>query len=95
MKKRSRVYFSRFAEKQYTKLPEEIRLKLLGWKNEVQNQGIDFVRTIHGYRDKPLLGDRFGQRSIRLNRSYRAFYIETEDAELILICIIEVNKHEY
>jgi proteic killer suppression protein len=42
-----------------------------------------------------LRGDRKGQRSIRLNKAYRAFYVETENKDIHLISIIEVNKHEY
>jgi hypothetical protein len=37
--------------------------------------------------------ERKGQRSIRLNKAYRAIYVESDGG--IEICIIEVNKHEY
>lgn len=48
---------------------------------------------LQGYDDEPLHGDRRGQRSVRLNKSYRAIYIETNEGLELLV--IEVNKHEY
>jgi proteic killer suppression protein len=45
------------------------------------------------YHDEPLKGDRLGQRSIRLSRSYRLIYIESQ--ELGVVKVVEVNKHEY
>jgi proteic killer suppression protein len=55
--------------------------------------GIWESRKIPGYHDEPLRGDRQGQRSVRLNRAYRVFYIEADNK--IEILVIEVNKHEY
>jgi proteic killer suppression protein len=50
---------------------------------------------VPGFHDEPLKGDRKGQRSIRLNKAYRAIYIEGQRKEVHIISIIEVNKHEY
>ena len=36
---------------------------------------------------------RAGQLSIRLSKSYRAFYVKHDDT--IIIEVIEVNKHDY
>ncbi len=55
--------------------------------------GIEEIRKISGYHDEPLQADRKGLRSIRLSKSYRAFYIEYQND--IIIEVIEVNKHEY
>lgn len=57
--------------------------------------GIDKMRTIPGFNDEALKGDRRGQRSIRLNKAYRAIYTENEEKEIVIISILEVNKHEY
>lgn len=95
MAKLTYVYLSRFAEKQYMRLPIEIREKLEKWVFSIRRSGIDEIRKIPSYHDEPLKGTRTGQRSIRLNRSYRAIYQEDETGELIIICIIEVNKHDY
>jgi toxin HigB-1 len=53
------------------------------------------VRKIPELHDEPLTGDRKGQRSIRLNKAYRAIYLEGQRKELHIISIIEVNKHDY
>ncbi len=47
-----------------------------------------------GLRDEALVGDREGQRSVRLSRGYRAFYV-LRNGEVQLVSVIQVNKHEY
>lgn len=61
----------------------------------VGRNGLHQVRKIPSYHDEPLKGDRLGQRSIRLNRAYRAIYIVKKDEEIEFLRIEEVNKHEY
>jgi len=51
------------------------------------------IRKIKGYHDEPLQGDRKGQRSVRLSRSYRAIYVQNKTK--VLITIIEIHKHKY
>ncbi|MEK2645414.1 hypothetical protein [Bdellovibrio sp. BCCA] len=87
------VFVSKFAEKQIRKLPISIKESLRYWVESVQLHGIRYVRTLPGYHDEPLKGNRKGQRSVRLNRSYRAIYLETVDG--IEITVIEVHKHDY
>ena len=90
------VTISRFAEKQLRKIPAQIRENLLIWARSVEMKGIGEIRKLKGYHDEPLKGTRQGQRSIRLNRSYRAIYEETSpDGEITLIGVLEVNKHDY
>jgi Txe/YoeB family toxin of Txe-Axe toxin-antitoxin module len=60
----------------------------------VEEFGIDEVRKIKGFHDEPLKGDRIGQRSIRLNRSYRAIYKESP-GKVEIIIILEVHNHDY
>ncbi|WP_051550968.1 hypothetical protein [Legionella geestiana] len=59
-------------------MPTYIREKLLLWVDAVEKLGINKIREIPGFHDEPLKGDRKGQRSIRLNKAYRAIYIENE-----------------
>ena len=61
----------------------------------VERVGVSEVRKLSGYHDEPLKGTRKGQRSIRLNRAYRAIYIEYADGKIQIIEVIEVSKHEY
>jgi toxin HigB-1 len=90
----TRVVITRRAEKQLSKTPEWIRDKLALWTREVELLGLEIVRKIPGYHDEPLFGERKGQRSIRLSRSYRAIY-EIKRGEVAFVSIEEVNKHDY
>lgn len=76
-------------------MPGYIKEKLLLWVDSVERIGIHKTRIIPGFHDESLKGAHYGQRSIRLNRAYRAIYIENEHKEIVIISVIEVNKHEY
>ena len=89
-----RVLFNN-VQKQLKKLPEHVVTKLIAWAQSVELKGLREIRKIAGYHDEPLKGDRLGQRSIRLNKAYRAIYREEQDGRINLIIIEEVNKHEY
>lgn len=95
MSKETQVFLSKFAEKQIKKLPKQISEVLFIWVESIELSGIADIRKLKGYHDEPLKGDRKGQRSVRLNRSYRVIYVENENKNLVLITVIEVNKHEY
>lgn len=84
-----------FAIDDLEKIPPHITRKLEYWVDAVEKYGIDRIRKVRGYHDEPLKGARKGQRSIRLNKAYRAIYIETKKYEVRLIMIMEVNKHDY
>ena len=82
------------AYKGIQRAPHHIAEKLQTWIKVVKLKGLERVRQIPGYHDEPLKGSRMGQRSIRLNRSYRAIYEVFYD-EAIIIRIEEVTKHDY
>jgi len=65
------------------------------WVHSVQRDGLEETRKIRGYHDEPLQGTRQGQRSIRLNLSYRAIYEIGKDGVVELASVGELNKHEY
>lgn len=89
-----KVELSKHAKKNLKKVPWHVARKLMDWLEDVEDRGLEVVRQISGYHDEPLQGLRFGQRSIRLSRSYRAFYrIVRTDVEWVLI--EEVSKHDY
>lgn len=77
------------------KLPPHILSKLMTWSKGVSSEGLEEMRKIPSYHDEPLKGNRLGQRSIRLNRSYRAIYSIQLDGSVRIILIEEVTKHEY
>ena len=77
------------------RLPSYIVLRLLSWAKRVEMIGLPETRKIPGFHDESLKGDRIGQRSIRLNRSYRAIYTVDESAKVVVVNVLEVNNHEY
>jgi len=81
--------------KELRKLPDFIVRKLNKWARDVERLGLEDVRKIKGYHDEPLHGDRKGQRSIRLSKSYRAIYIEYREGSVRIVSIEEVSNHEY
>lgn len=89
------IELTKSALKDLTKVPFFIRDKLLLWVDAVERLGIQQVRKVPGFHDEPLKGDRKGQRSIRLNKAYRAIYLEDHRNKVNIISVIEVNKHEY
>ena len=89
------IELTKNAQKDLDKVPGFIKDKLLLWIDAVERLGIYQIRKIPGFHDEPLKGDRKGQRSIRLNKAYRAIYTEGQRKEVHILSIIEVNKHEY
>ncbi|OGT47319.1 MAG: hypothetical protein A3E82_07535 [Gammaproteobacteria bacterium RIFCSPHIGHO2_12_FULL_38_11] len=79
------VIVSEKAQRNLRKVSQHIIRKFQSWTKEVEARGILKVRKIKSYHDKPLQGTRFGQRSIRLNRSYRAFYVVKNDEQIEFI----------
>jgi len=65
------------------------------WTGLVELKGLAEVRKLPGYHDEPLHGRRKGQRSVRLNRLWRAIYVELEDMNAILVQVEEVTPHAY
>ena len=89
----NQVILNKKAQEQIKKLPAHVANKIQRWAEQVEALGIEMIRKQPGYHDEPLKGTRVGQRSIRLSKAYRAFYVEHED--MIIIEVIEVNKHDY
>lgn len=88
------VQITRRAEKQLRAVPTHIRVNLLLWVTAVEADGLDEIRKVPGYHDEALRGQRAGQRSIRLSRSYRAIY-EVKGEILRFVSVEEVSKHDY
>ena len=83
------------ARKDLKKTPKHILAKFFFWIETVETHGLRYTQTLKGYHDEPLKGDRKGQRSIRLNKQWRAIYRLTSRNEIELIEVLEVNPHEY
>lgn len=89
------VRIAKTARGQLEKVPPPIRRKFALWYESVRRDGLEATRKIPGFHDEPLKGKRAGQRSIRLNRAYRAIYIIGRDGVVEFVSVEEVNKHEY
>lgn len=83
------------AKSDLKKVPQYIAIKLYQWVDAVSHDGLLQVRKISGYHDEPLHGKRKGQRSIRLNRAYRAIYELNSNGQMDVVEVMEVNKHDY
>lgn len=81
-------------EKDLKKIPLYVVIKLQKWVDDVEEVGLEEVMKNKSYHDEPCVGKRKGQRSIRLSRSYRAFY-KIVKGKIEFVEIREVNKHEY
>lgn len=91
----NRVIIAKDARKALKKLPFYVIKKLNLWAQSVARNGLDEVRKLPGYHDEPLKGQRKGQRSIRLSKTYRAIYVVKIDNSIEFVSVEEVNKHDY
>lgn len=81
--------------KQLRKVPKHVAVRFHGWIELVEEEGLEEARKRPGFHDEPLKGPRQGQRSIRLNRAYRAIYRVVDTGEIEVVRVEEVNKHDY
>jgi proteic killer suppression protein len=92
------VKLSKAVQKALKKCPAHVVVKLLGWVDLVENEGLESARRIPGYHDEPLWGQRQGQRSIRLSRGWRAIDVIEEprgQEKKSFVEVTEVSKHDY
>jgi len=90
-----KVELTREAQRNLRKAPAPIVGKFRAWVDDVEHSGLEETRKRPGYHDEPLRGERAGQRSIRLNRAWRAIYEITSSGEVAIVQVQEVNKHDY
>ena len=91
---KTEVVITRIARKGLEAAPTHVRNKFLDWVSSVRRFGLAEVRRVPAFHDEPLQGKRKEQRSIRLNRQWRAIYTETAE-QTILVTILEVTTHDY
>lgn len=88
------VELSSLVKKQLKKLPIHIVVSFQNWVEDVEERGLEEVRKVPGYHDEPLRGELKGFRSIRLSRSYRAYY-HVVDGQVKFVNVERIDKHEY
>ena len=69
------VILTKKAERQLTKVPNHIVSKFQLWVDLIEQEGLRESRKIKLFHDEPLKGGRKGQRSVRLNKAYRAISV--------------------
>jgi toxin HigB-1 len=89
------VELTRSAEKDLRKLTRHLVILFNEWVKTVETMGYEYMKTLKGYRDHPLKGNRFGERSVSLTISYRVIYEVHKSQCLRIVEVKEVNKHEY
>lgn len=89
------VKLSKQAERDLKRIPSHIAFKLGIWIDGIRMYGLREMRKRPGFHDELLQGKRYGQRSIRLNKAYRAIYMIDQSATVHFVEVVEVNKHEY
>lgn len=92
---KTEITISKQALKDLKRIPKYLQEKFRAWLMAVDKSGLNETRKQPGWHDEPLLANRKGQRSIRLNKQWRAIYIITHNGEINFIEIIEVTPHEY
>lgn len=63
------------------------------WIFLLESRGVAEVMRVPGFHDEPLRGPRCGQRSIRLNKSYRLIYRVI--SARVHLELLEIHKHDY
>lgn len=89
------IQITKQALKELKKTPQYIQEKFRAWLVAVNQAGVDETRKRPGWHDEPLIGDRKGQRSIRLNKQWRAIYVVKKSGQIEFVEVKEVTPHEY
>lgn len=90
-----KVKISKKAEKQLRAVQQSIYSAYKLWLSVILSEGVKGLRSYAGFKDHALTGNRKGERASRLSRTMRIIYKVTNNGEIELIDIIEVNSHDY
>lgn len=91
----TKIVLTKLAKKQLSTTPVQVQSKFSAWVMSVTHLGIRETRRYPSFHDEALKGQRVGQRSIRLNRQWRAIYIERQDGAVEFLTVEEVTPHDY
>jgi len=89
------VVLSKNAHKILKKLPKHILIQFDLWVEIIETEGFMCMQSVKGYRDHSLNGNRKGQRSSSLSRSWRIIYVLDVKTNRITVEVLEVNHHDY
>lgn len=91
----TKIQITKNALRDLKKVPKYLQEKFSAWVIAVNHVGLEETRKRPGWHDEPLLGHRKGQRSIRLNKQWRAIYIIKENQTIEFVEVMEITPHEY
>ena len=91
----AQVILSKRAEKCLRKIPRHILVQFDLWIEIIETDSFQSMQKIKSYRDHSLLGNRKGQRSSSLSRSWRVIYPLEEKTNQLIVEVLGVNHHEY
>ncbi len=91
----SNVTISKHAEKDLRKIPRHILIQFDLWVEVIETEGLKGMQKVKGYKDHPLVGNRKGQRSSYLSRSWRVIYEIECETNSINVIVLEINHHDY
>lgn len=91
----STVTMTKHAQKDLKKIPRHILVQFDLWVEVIETEGFGAMQKIKGYNDHALVGDRKGQRSSYLSRSWRVIYTLDDKTNSINVEVLEVNHHDY
>lgn len=89
------VIIAKRAQKDLKKIPHYILVQFDLWVEIIETEGFRSMQKLKGFKDHALLGDRKGQRSSYLSRSWRVIYILNDKTNTVLVEVLEVNHHDY
>ncbi|MGE3611760.1 MAG: type II toxin-antitoxin system mRNA interferase toxin, RelE/StbE family [Bacteriovoracaceae bacterium] len=89
------VKLTKRALKDLIKVPRHILVQFDLWVEIIETEGYAEMQKIKGYRDHQLIGNRMGQRSSSLSKSWRVIYCTEKDTNSIVVEVLEVNHHDY
>jgi len=91
----STVTITKHAQKNLKNIPRHILIQFDLWVEVIETEGFKAMQKIKGYNDHALIGNRRGQRSSYLSRSWRVIYILDDKTNSINVEVLEVNHHDY
>lgn len=88
------VVTSKRAKKSLRKVPHQVAVAFVFWRESVKEHRLEQIQKIPGYHDEGLSGRLRGLRSFRLSLGYRGFYRVVQNT-IEFVMVEEVNKHDY
>lgn len=89
------IQITKQALKDLKQTPQHLQEKFRAWLVAVNKSGLEETRKRSSWHDEPLQGYRKGQRSIRLNKQWRAIYVLKKNGQIQFVEVMEVMPHEY